>query len=64
MDRKKLLGHQFEMNRARQIAHRIATSDVHDAAQAIQDLANTIAAVASAIDQLIEAEIAQEQATA
>jgi hypothetical protein len=64
MDRKKLLAHQFEVERARQIAKRIATSYIHDPAQAVQYLAQAISGLASAIDQHIYAEIAKEQATA
>jgi hypothetical protein len=52
---KRLSMHRFEVARAVRTAHEIAVGDISgDTQQAVRDLAHVVAALAQAIDELLE----------
>ena len=51
---KRLAMHRFEVGRALRMAHQLAAGDMGDTQQAVRDLARTIAALAQALDDLLE----------
>ncbi len=54
MEAKKLMAHRFEVSRALRMAHHLTRDEVVDPGQAVRDLAQTIATLALAIDQMLE----------
>ncbi len=64
MDTKRLMAQQFELTRAMRAAHHIAREDVLDPALAIKELAQAIASIAIAVDQLVELAVEETKTSA
>ena len=60
---KRLAMHRFEVGRALRTAHQLTAGDISDTQQAIRDLARTVAALAQAIDDLLERQEEELSAT-
>ena len=63
MDTKRLMAQQFELSRALRVAHHIAREDVLDPALAIKELAQTVASIAIAVEQLVEQAVSEQTAS-
>lgn len=60
---KRLAMHRFEVGRALRTAHHLSHGDLADTQQAIRDLARTMAALAQALDDLLEQQQQELSAT-
>lgn len=60
---KRLAMHRFEVGRALRTAHQLSAGDLSDTQQAVRDLARTVAALAQAIDDLLERQEQELSAT-
>ena len=60
LDTKRMLRYRFKVGRAVHTAQQIAVGDMGDTASAIRDLAHALAALASAVEELLEEQVPVE----